>query len=146
MAKKANKATPLYERARKIGMSDAMIATYTDEVALKKACDGISPRSNPDAEPKQVNIPEPVVIKEEMPDKFEFESRLEYKSMMRNRDQFDRNNLQLELRKINRKWGEQKPVKIVKTTTFKPVKGINEDKIASKFLITRFEIFLKESY
>ena len=46
------KNTDLYERARKIGMSEEMIATYPDEASLKSACDRISPQTNPDARVK----------------------------------------------------------------------------------------------
>jgi hypothetical protein len=70
-----------------------------------------------------------------MPDKFEFESRMEYKPMMGNRPQFDEQNLQAELRRIRRRYGNVEPVKVVKTATFTPVKGINEDRLAARTLV-----------
>ena len=133
----------LYDRARKIGMSAEMIATYPDEDALKKACDGISPQTNPDARPKEGVIPPPKVY-DKMPDKFEFDSKLEAKFITQNRASFDENNLKAKLRRINRRYGAQKPVKIVKTVTFKPVKGIDEKtRLSCRFLVTHFEIFMK---
>ncbi|MHC4387341.1 MAG: hypothetical protein ACYSX1_01905, partial [Planctomycetota bacterium] len=134
----------LVERAKKIGMSPEMIDTYADAATLKAACDKISPQTNPDYRLQQGEAPTTVLVSaEKMPDKFEFESRLEAKFMMRNRPQFDEANLQTELRKIRRRYGNVEPVKIVKTTTFKPVKGVTEDKLAAKFLVTKFEIFMK---
>lgn len=133
----------LVERARKIGMSPEMIATFPDETSLKNGCDRISPQTNPDYRPKQGVVPKTVTMPDIMPDKFEFESRLECKFMMRDRRQFDESNLQAELRRINRKYGAQKPVKIVKTVTFDRRRGVNDDRIAADFFVTHFEIFMK---
>ncbi len=133
----------LIKRAKKIGMSPEMIAVYPDAESLKKACDGISPRTNPDARIKEGIIPPPVEHPDKMPDKFEFESAMEEKFHSANRAQFDENNLQLELRRINRKYGAQKPVKIVKTVNCNSVQGKNKDKQTAKMLITKFEILMK---
>lgn len=137
------KLTPLKKRARKIGMSDAMIASYPDALALKRACDKISPKTNPDFRAQPGKVPEPVVY-DKMPDKFEIDSKLECKFISQNRAQFDEANLQAELRRINRKYGPQKPVRTVRTMSFKAVKGIDEKtKLSVKFFVTHYEIFMK---
>ena len=120
-----------------------MIAVYPDAESLKKACDGISPRTNPDARVKEGKIPPPVKYTDKMPDKFEFESAMEEKFLSASRAQFDENNLQLELRKINRKYGAQKPVRITKDMNCNAVKGKNKDKQMARMLITKFTIFMK---
>lgn len=133
----------LVKRAKKIGMSPEMIAVYPDAESLKRACDGISPRTNPDARVKEGKISPPVKYTDKMPDKFEFESAMEEKFISASRAQFDENNLQLELRKINRKHGPQKPVRITKDMNCNAVKGKNKDKQMAKMLITKFVIFMK---
>lgn len=135
----------LVKRAKKIGLTDNQIASYPDAESLKKALDGMSPQTNPDARVKPGKPPKPVVHTEKMPKekKFEIDSKFEQKFISQSRAQFDENTLQAELRRINRKYGAQEPVKIVKTTTFKPVSGLNENKITVKFLITHFEVYFK---
>lgn len=136
--------TELYNRAsKKAGMSDEMIATYPDAESLKRACDKISPRTNPDARPGEGVVPPPVKYEDNRPDVFEFDSKMEAKFISQNRAQFDENELQLKLREINRRYGPQKLVKIIKTTTFKPVKGITKDKLSAMFLVTHYEVHFK---
>lgn len=135
----------LYARAKnKAGMSDEMMAAYPHAESLKAACDAIHPQSNPDAFPKRGSAPLPVKYEDNMPDKFEIDSMMEAKFISQNRVQFDENNLKAELRRINRKYGAHKPVKIVKTTTFNQVNGKNADRVACKVLVTHYEIFFKE--
>lgn len=134
----------LYVRAKeKVGMTNEMMATYPDIESLKKACDRIHPKSNPDAYPKQGEAPKSVKYEDNMPDKFEVDSMMEAKFISQNRAQFDEANLQDELRRINRKYGAHNPVKIVKTTTFNQIRGMNKDRIACKVLVTKFEIYFK---
>ena len=130
-------------RAKKVGLTDDRIALYPNTESLKTALDGMSPQTNPDARVKPGVIPEPKVYDKGMPDKFEIESKLETRLMSLNRNQFDENNLQAKLRWINRKYGVQMPVKIVKSMTFKPVNAKNEQNQNTKVLVTKFEIFLK---
>jgi hypothetical protein len=134
----------LYNRARKIGLADDQLKGYPDEVAVKAACDRMSPGSNPDGKVKAVVLPkvEPTVG-EGMPDKFEFESKMETEFVMGSRSQFDENNLRAELRRINRKYGPQKPVRIDSSRSFKAVKGKNAEHRNCKFLVTTYEIFMK---
>ena len=132
----------LYNRAiYKVGMTNAMIATYPDAKSLKEVCDIIHPQSNPDAYPKRGSVPKPVIHTEKVPDKIEIDSNMEAKFISRNRAQFDEQNLQAELRRINRKYGSQNPVKIVKTTTFNQVNGKNADRVPCKVLVTHYEIY-----
>jgi len=132
----------LFERARKkVGMTNEVIATYPDAKSLKEVCDKIHPKSNPDAYPKRGSAPKPVIYTEKVPDKIEIDSNMEAKFISRNRAQFDEQNLQAELRRINRKYGSQNPVKIVKTTTFNQVRGRNADRVACKVLVTHYEIY-----
>lgn len=135
----------LIKRAKKIGLNKDQIASYPDAESLKKALDGMSPQTNPDARVKPSTPPKPVVHAEKMPKekKFEIDSKFEQKFISQSRVQFDEANLQAEFRRINRKYGVQVPVKIIKTTTFKPVSGLNENKITVKFLITHYVIFFK---
>jgi len=125
----------LYDRCRKvIGMSDAMIASYTDADALKQAANGMHPKSNVDARVKQGARPEPMKFEENMPDSFTLESILEAKFIKTNRDYYDRGNLQAFLRRINRRYGPFKPVRIVQDRSFKVVK---------RELVTKYTIYYK---
>ena len=136
-AKKTAKSSldpTLIKRAKKIGLKKEQIATFSDSVALKAYLDGISPQTNPDAKMRPGTPPKPVVHSEPMPEKFEFESKMENKFISQNRTQFDENALQAKFREINRKYGPGQPVKVVKTVFNKSVKGM---------LITKFEIFMK---
>ncbi len=125
----------LYERARKkIGLRDDQIASYPNAEALKQYCDGIHPQSNPDARIKEGA---PVVhpkFADNMPDSFTLDSVQEANFVTTNREQFDRANLQSFLRNINRKYGTQKPVRIVQDTSFVVVK---------RELVTTFTIYFK---
>ena len=141
MAKKKSKKTAkssldpaLIKRAKKIGLTKEQIATFTDSAALKAYLDGISPQTNPDAKRKPGTPPKPIIHPDPMPEKFEFESRMEAKFISQSRTQFDENALQAKLREINRKYGPGKPVKVVKTVFNKPKSGM---------LTTKFEIFMK---
>lgn len=136
------KLNPLYKRAKKAGVTKAQMDSFPDEEARKAFLDRVSPSTNPDARPKE-GTPKPAPQFEPMPEKFEFESKLEARFITQNRAQFDENTLQTKLREINRKYGPQKPVKIIKTMTFKPVKGVTKDKLSAKFLITHFVVFMK---
>lgn len=141
-AKKQAKLNPLYKRAKKAGVTKEQMDSFPDDEARKAYLDRVSPQTNPDARPKE-GTPKPAQQFEPMPDKFEFDSKLEAQFIMTNRIQFDENNMQAKLREINRKYGPGKPVKIVKTMTFKPVKGVTKDKLSAKFLITHFVVFMK---
>lgn len=141
MAKKTAKKTAksslnpvLIKRAKKIGLTKAQIATFSDSVAFKTYLDGISPQTNPDAKTKPGMSPKPIIHTEPMPAKFDFESKMEAKFISQNRTQFDENALQAKFREINRKYGPGGPIKVVKTVFYKPVKGM---------LTTKFEIFMR---
>ena len=125
----------LIDRAKKkIGMSDEMINSFPDAESLKRYCDGIHPKSNPDARMKEGEQPERKNFEDNMPDTFTLESVLNAEYFHGNREQFDRNNLQEFLRSINRKYGVQKPVRIVKDENF----------VAKKYeLLTNFTIYFK---
>ena len=132
----------LYDRARKqVGLSDELIARYTDGTKFKQYLNGISPKTNPDLRVKAVKIPKPVQLEDNMPDKFEFESKLEVKFLGQNRAQFDEQKLQEKLRAINRKYGAQKPVRIIKDMDCIPVDGFNKLKQNAKLLITKIVIY-----
>ncbi len=126
----------LYDRCSKvIGMSDAMIARYPDVEALKQGANGMHPKSNVDARVKQGQRPEPAKFAENMQDSFTLESVLEAKCFKTNRDHFDRGDLQAFLRRINRRYGPQNPVRIVQDRTFK---------VVDRGLVTRYTIYYKE--
>lgn len=126
----------LYDRCRKvIGLTDVQISAHPDAESLKQYANGIHPKSNPDARVKEGVRPEPPKFAENMPDKFELESVLEAKFIKSNRDHFDRSNLQGLLRRINRKYGNHDPVRIVTDQSCKVVK---------RELITKFTIIYKE--
>ncbi len=126
----------LYKRASKvIGMPDDMIASYPNDELLKKACDGMHSKSNPDARIKEGVVPIGVKFEENMPDEFALESVIDAKFVQINRMQFDEANLQSFLRNINRRYGAQKPVRIVKDISF----------VAKKYeLVTTFTIYFKK--
>lgn len=133
----------VYKRARKtVGMTNDQIASYRTEELLVKALNGMHSKSNPDAKVKSVEVPEQPRVEDKMPDKIEFESRLEAMSMQ-NRVQFDEQNLQLELRKINRRFDTQKPVRIVADKSNKPVSGKDEKHRMAKFLVTKYTVYYK---
>jgi hypothetical protein len=133
----------LIRAKKKVGMSDIQIANYKTPEELKQFLDSVSPQTNPDAKAKRSKPPKQKQHTERMPDKFEFDSKLEVRLIGVNRTQFDENNLQLELRKINRKYGAQMPVKVVKTVNYGVVNDVNKEKQRAKMLITHFEIFMK---
>lgn len=133
----------LYERAtKKIGLDDSRIAGFPNARALKKFCDKTHPASNPDAMPKAADIPPPAA-KLEPPDKIEFDSKLEAQFVTANRASFDNNTLQAEMRKVNRKYGTQKPVRITADQACKPVNDKNERGISVKYLITHYVVYYK---
>ncbi len=126
----------LYDRCRKeIGMSDAQIASYSSTEALLQAANGMHPKSNVDARVSEGKPPKNVVFEENMPDSFTLESVLEAKFVKTNRDHYDRGNLQAFLRRVNRRYGPQEPVRIVQDRSFKVVK---------RELVTKFTIYFKE--
>ena len=135
----------LYKRARKkIGLDDSQIVAFPNVAALKKFCDKAHPASNPDARPKAAVIPppEPKPV-DGPPDKIEFDSKLEAQFVTRNRASFDNNTLQAEMRKVNRKYGTQKPVRITTDQAQEPVDGKDERSISVKYLITHYVVYYK---
>ena len=137
------KKSKLHKRAGKLGMSPEMIETYPDEVALKQACDGMSQKTNPQGYPQAGKIPEPKKFDGNMPDMFEVESTLETARISINRNQYDEGILQAKLRVINRQYGVQAPVRIVKTMDMRVSNGKDEFKRDAKVFKTKFEIFMK---
>ena len=125
----------LYDRAKKnIGMSDEMIASFPDAESLKRYCDGIHSKSNPDARMKEGEPVDRKNFEDNMPDVFTMESILPAEWAHKNRDQFDRDNREAFLRDIRRKYGAHEPVRIVADTSF----------VAKKHeLVTTFTIYYK---
>ena len=123
----------LYDRARKkIGMSDEMIAGFPDAESLKRYCDGIHSKSNPDARMKEGEPLKQKQFENNMPKVFTLESVMNADWVQRNREQFDRENLQEFLRSINRKYGTQRAARIIKDENF----------VAKKYeLVTKFTIY-----
>ena len=133
----------ILERAtKKVGLTVDRLKGFTSRQALVDALNKIHPASNPDAKSKAGKAPAYSQHKP-MEDKFEIESKMEAKFISQNRAQFDEGKLQEELRRINRVHGPGKPVKIVKTSTFKPVNGVNKKKHAVKYLVTKYTIYMK---
>lgn len=142
--KKTNKfPKELYDRARKIGLAPEVIAAMPSAEALKAKCDTISPRTNPDAKPQKGEVPEPK-DNGKIPANFEFESMLEARLLSCNRQQFDEANLQAELRKMNRKYGTHKPVRILRDECSKPVRGKNKVGQNAKMYVTKFTVIYKD--
>ncbi len=126
----------LYNRCRKeIGMSDAMVASYSSAEALLQAANGMHPKSNVDARISEGKPPEPAKFEENMPDSFMLESVLEAKFIKTNRDHYDRGNLQAFLRRINRRYGPQEPVRIIEDKSFK---------VVQRELVTKYTMYFKE--
>ena len=125
----------LYKRAsKKIGMTDAMIASYPDADALLKACNGMHSKSNPDARTKEGVPPVGVKFEEDRPDVMTLESILKAAFVQQNRGMFDETNLQAFLRNVNRRYGAQKPLRIVKDMSL----------VAKKHeLVTQYMIYFK---
>lgn len=133
----------VYNRARKtIGMINEQIAAYSNEASLVAALNRMHSKSNPEAKVKSVEVPVVARVEDKLPDELKFESKLEAMSMC-NRVQFDENNLQLELRKINRKYGSHKPVRIVADKLNKPVNSTDKKNRMAKYLITTFTVYYK---
>ena len=134
----------LYERAtKKVGLDHSQIVAYPDVESLKRFCDTVHPASNPDAMPKAAVLPPPAA-KEEPPNKIQFDSKLEAQFVTMNRASFDNNTLQAEMRKVNRKYGTQKPVRITTDQACNAVDAKNERGISVKYLITHFVVYYKE--
>ena len=127
-------AAGLLDRAKKVGLTQEQIETYPTAADLLDALNAMSPKTNPDIKVQPATDKEKV-IESDVPDKFEFVSKLERKFISKNRAQHDEQNLQAELRRINRIYGAQKPVKIVATTEFEADKDNN--------LCTAYVIYLK---
>ena len=126
----------LYKRAsKKIGMTDAMIASYPDADALLKACNGMHSKSNPDARIKEGVPPVGVKFEEDRPDVMTLESILKAAFVQQNRGMFDETNLQSFLRNVNRRYGAQKPLRIVKDMSLVAVKHE---------LVTKYTIYFKK--
>ncbi len=132
----------ILDRTKKIGVAFDSLKAHASRDALVEYLNKIHPVSNPAAKPKVAKVPAYSQHKP-MEDKFEIESKMEAKFISQNRAQFDEGKLQEELRRINRVHGPGQPVKIVKTSTFKPVNGVNKKKLAVKYLVTTYEIFMK---
>ena len=125
----------LYNRCRKkIGMTDVQISAHPDAESLLQYANGIHPGSNVDARVKEGVRPEPMKFEENMPDSFTLESAIEAKFIKTNREHFDRSNLQAFLRRINRRYGPFKPVRIVQDMSFK---------VVHRELVTKFTIYYK---
>jgi len=125
----------LYNRASKnIGMTDEMIASYPDAESLLKACNGMHKQSNPDARIKESVPPVGVKFKDNMLNVLTLESVLEAQFVQTNRVMFDESNLQSFLRNINRKYGTQKPLRIVKDMSLV---------VKSRELVTKYTIYFK---
>ncbi len=126
----------LYDRCRKkIGMSDVMIASYPDAEALKRSADGMHSKSDPDARVKEGVRPKQVKFPEMLKDVFTFESVLEAKFIKTNREHYDRGNLQQFLLLINRRYGTQKPIRIVEDKSLVPKK---------RELVTHYTIYFEK--
>ena len=136
----------LYERAiKKVGLDDSRIVGFSDALALKKFCDKTHPASNPDARPQTEPDPGRVSgIIDSPPEKIEFDSKLEAQFITANRASFDENTLQAELRKVNRRYGTQKPVRITTDQAQKPVDDRNKQGVSVKYLITHYVVYYKE--
>ncbi len=133
----------LFERAKKkLGLDNSRIVAFPNAAALKKFCDKAHPASNPDALPERGDTPPPKAVLQ-VPDKIEFDSKLEAQFVTMNRASFDNNTLQAEMRKVNRKYGVQKPVRITTDQAMKPVDGKNERGISVKYLITHYVVYYK---
>ncbi len=133
----------LYKRATKtVGLDDSRIVAFPNAAALKKFCDKTHPASNPDAMPKVGAVPTAKTVLDP-PDKIEFDSKLEAQFITRNRASFDENTLQAETRKVNRKYGTQKPVRITTDQACLPVDGRDERGISVKYLITHYVVYYK---
>ena len=133
----------LYERAKnKVGLDNSRIVAFPTAAALKKFCDKTHPASNPDARPKVGVIPPPKVVVEP-PDKIEFDSKLEAQFITTNRASFDNNTLQAQMRKVNRKYGTQNPVRIMTDQACYVVDGKDERGISVKYLVTHFIVYYK---
>ncbi len=134
----------LYERAtKKVGLDDSQIAAFPNATALKKFCDKTHLASNPDARPEVGATPPPKAVLDP-PDKIEFDSKLEAQFVTMNRASFDNNTLQAEMRKVNRKYGVQKPVRITTDQAMKAVDGKSDRDISVKYLITHYVVYYKE--
>ncbi len=133
----------LYERAtKKVGLDNSRIVAFPTAAALKKFCDKTHPASNPDALPQAAPIPEAKTVLEP-PDKIEFDSKLEAQFITMNRASFDNNTLQAEMRKVNRKYGTQKSVRIMTDQACKAVDGKDKRGISVKYLITHYVVYYK---
>ncbi len=137
---------PLYERAtKKVGLDHSQIVAYPDVESLKRFCDKVHPASNPDAMPKAAVIPSADDrVPEPPPDMIEFDSKLEAQFVTMNRASFDNNTLQAEMRKVNRKYGTQKPVRITTDQACKAVDGTDGRGISVKYLVTHFIVYYRE--
>ena len=136
----------LYKRARKVvGMSDSQIVAQQDTASLKAFCDRVSPGTNPDALPKEVPTADrnQAGFVDAPPESVEFDSKLEAKNMSCNRLMFDESSLQVELRKINRKYGARTPIRIVLDRGMKAVYSKNKDNKNAKMLVTHYTVFYK---
>lgn len=148
MAKKKTKkkdkfSDKLLKRAKGI-IPPTRIELYADEESLKAACDRLSPQTNPDHKVQAAPEPEvPTQPSNEVPDEIEFESKLQCSFFMQNRAMFDENNLQSELRRINRKYGHQQPIEIKMSRRFEQVKGKDKQRRDCKVFVTNYIIVMK---
>ena len=133
----------LVDRCKKVGLPFEQVNAFTDVEALKQYLDGLSPQTNPDAKVKEGKTPEPPVQSDDLPDKIEFESKMEAGFTHSNREYFDRGTLQAKLRLMNRKYGAAKPVRIVTDAACEPVRDKNEKGQTARMFITKFTVYYK---
>lgn len=133
----------LYDRAKRLGVNEAVIASYSTSKALKAYLDSISPTTNPDAFPKQTAPVNKAGEKTEpIPATVEFDSEMESQWIMQDRSQFDEANLQSKLREMNRGYGAHKPIRIVMDRDMVDVMGVKHD--ITKVLITHVTIVYRK--
>ena len=133
----------LADRCKKVGIPFEKVNAFTSVDELKQYLDGISPNTNPDSKVQPGETPEPKVYEDGMPDKIEFESKIEAQFIGGNREHHDRSTLNAKLRLMNRKHGTQKPVRIVKDENCVPVRDKNESGQTARMFITKFTVYFK---
>jgi len=102
----------LFERAKKIGLTQEQMDSYGTPENLKAFLDSISPRTNPDARIKQGEVKEPV---KREPEKMPSEIALDREELAR-----ETNSIQGLVRKLNIKFNTPKITKVVKVVEYDP--------------------------
>jgi len=131
------------KRAKKVGFTDRQIEQFANDDILNATCDSVSPQTNPDARPKRGIVPEKKDRPDDMPDQFDFVSELECRQSTTNRAQFDRDNLNAELRRINRRYGSYEPTAIERDASKTPIDGKDKHGRDAKLLVTKYTIYYK---